>query len=89
MEEFVDAYDDYVFWEELVLRLGKRDIALKYENKADEFRKLLMEERWEENNKEEEKYSEEFEKHGLERLKIDYNAPTFKDEISRIVESEN
>ncbi|MEA3306596.1 MAG: hypothetical protein U9Q34_02300 [Elusimicrobiota bacterium] len=74
MEEFIDEYNDDTFWEELILRLGRRDIALKYKDREKEFMKLLREDLWKENYKEGEKYSEEFGKYGVERLKIDYSA---------------
>ncbi|MCG2726038.1 MAG: hypothetical protein L6420_07260 [Elusimicrobia bacterium] len=77
MGEFIDEYNDDTFWEELILRLGRRDIALKYKGRENEFMELVREERWKKNDEEEKKYFEEFEKYGLERLKIDYSATLF------------
>ena len=66
--EFVDKYTNEIFWEELVNRLAKRD-TIAQEGK-EEFLKMETIERFEKIGKFEDKYNEEFYKHGLKNLKI-------------------
>lgn len=65
MEELIAEYDDRAFWDELVDRLALRDLTKEgIEGKSNE---EIMERRIEL----EEKYEIEFEKHHLNRLKIE------------------
>lgn len=65
--EFIDEYDTQVFWDELVMRLARRD-ALNYAGDVDQnITKAALREM---QIGLEEKYEEEIETHGLMRLKI-------------------
>lgn len=65
--DYIDAYDTAVFWEELVMRLARRD-ALNYAGDVNpdvtkaELKKMQMEL--------EEKYEDEIERNGIMNLKI-------------------
>ncbi|PHV70028.1 hypothetical protein CS063_12855 [Sporanaerobium hydrogeniformans] len=67
INDYLDAYDTQVFWEELVMRLARRD-ALNYlgDIEPDMTKEQLrnMQDRLEE------EYEEEFEYHGLDHLKL-------------------
>lgn len=68
-QSFLDEYTDEVFWHELIYRLTERDV----ERQAGGYEKTLTmtpEERFDLETPVEEKYLEEFEKHGIERLEI-------------------
>ena len=68
IEQYLEDYDNEVFWQELADRLGTRDFIRKYGKEAIE--KMDQEERF---LKEQEfiiKYEEEFEKNGLANLEI-------------------
>ena len=65
---FIDEYEDETFWEELMDRLSNRDMLREIGE-----RKLLsmdQEERFKVYLDFEEKYEEEFEQYGIERLEI-------------------
>ena len=66
--EYIDAYDNETFWDELIDRLSERDLAAKHSQEARE--KMTMEERFTHLEKFETRYDEEFEKYGIERLTI-------------------
>lgn len=66
--EYIDAYDNQTFWDELIDRLSDRDLVAKHSQEARE--KMTSEERFTELEKFEARYDEEFEKHGVERLII-------------------
>lgn len=68
-EEEMSAYTDDVFWEELETRLGKRDF---YKNATETELNELAKRQWfpEKVHKYYDKYRKEFEKYGIERLKI-------------------
>ena len=66
-----DEYDDELFWEELIERLGNRDFLNKYGK--EEIRKMNREERFIKRMECEEKYEDEVEKYGVERLEIVMN----------------
>lgn len=68
IQELIDEYDEETFWDELVDRLGERDFYQHYSK--DEIQKMTQEERFERICDLEEKWGEEFEKRGIERLKI-------------------
>lgn len=65
--EFIEEYDSYVFWEELVSRLAKRDVEKSISKSRDigndEFLNLL----W----AKEEVYNDEFHKNGLDNLRVE------------------
>ena len=65
---FIDEYEDETFWEELVERFADRDML----REIGEMKLLSMnqEERFKAHLDFEEKYQEEFEEHGIERLEI-------------------
>jgi hypothetical protein len=67
--KFLSEFADETFWHELMYRFTDRDLERQlggHEN----VRKLNMEERFELETPIEEKYAEEFEQHGLDRLEI-------------------
>lgn len=68
-QSLLDEYADEIFWHELIYRLTERDM----ERRAGGYEKTVTmspEERFDIETPIEEKYLEEFEKHGLERLEI-------------------
>ena len=70
LQEIMDEYDDYVFWNELEVRMGKRD----FERTKTEDEEKYMKEKdgWylERIHEIYEKYRKEFEEHGVDRLEI-------------------
>ena len=68
LEEDYDLYSEEEFWDELIYRLGLRDLLQEIGEK--EYLKLSLEERIERLSEYEEKYDNEFEKRGVERLRI-------------------
>jgi hypothetical protein len=64
----IEEYEEDIFWEELVNRLAIRDFRNEYSE--DEMLDMEGIERMKLIWKEEEKYNEEFEKNGLDRLQI-------------------
>jgi len=68
IENYRQEYEDEVFWEELVDRLARRDFIRKYGE--DLIKKMDRKKRFEKEEPFVEKYEEEFEKHGIERLEI-------------------
>lgn len=68
-ERIIDDYDDDVFWHELITRLGKRDF---WRTVTPEEEKEIEKQGWLPERVDEfyEKYEEEFEKNGIERLEI-------------------
>lgn len=67
VNDYIDAYDTQVFWEELVMRLARRD-ALNYAGDVDQ--NITKGQLKDMQIELEEKYEQEFEEHGLMRLKI-------------------
>jgi hypothetical protein len=70
-KKFGDDFDDFVeetFWQELLFRLGQRDIIKEIGEK--EYRKLSEEEAEEKHEIAEEKYREEFDLNGIKNLEI-------------------
>ncbi|HBG81298.1 TPA: hypothetical protein DDW69_00475 [candidate division CPR2 bacterium] len=69
IEETMESYDDFVFWEFLERELGKRDF---YETITDKEKKELARDSWfpERIHEIYAKYREEFEEHGVDRLRI-------------------
>jgi hypothetical protein len=66
--EYIDAYDNETFWDELIERLSQRDLDAKYGQDASE--KMTVEDRFTKLEEFEARYDEEFEKHGVELLTI-------------------
>ena len=70
-EKLHEEFDDFVeetFWDELLYRLGQRDLVKEIGEK--EYRKMLEEDIEEKQEEAEEKYREEFEKNGIKNLGI-------------------
>ena len=68
LEEDYDQYEEEEFWDELIYRLGLRDLLQEIREK--EYLKLSVEERIARLSEYEGKYDNEFEKRGVERLRI-------------------
>ena len=68
MSQYIDDYDNQTFWEELIERLANRDFLAKYGEEA--IQKMSFEERFTKFQEFEERYDEEFEDHGIERIVI-------------------
>lgn len=68
VNKFKDDYDEELFWEELIVRLARRDFIEKYGEKA--IMKMDFDERIEKEYPFEKKYRDEFYKDGLINLKI-------------------
>lgn len=68
MLDYIDDYDDNVFWDELVDRMSEKDLIKKFGDKKVE--KMSFEDRIEEEAPFIEKYENEFAENGIERLKI-------------------
>ena len=68
LEEFISPYDEEIFWEELVDRLAKRDVFRKIGVK--EYNAMELEERIKTMSPVVDRYEDEFERHGLDRVKI-------------------
>jgi hypothetical protein len=64
----IEDYNDYIFWSELARRLAQRDFFRKYTK--EEIEKMELMERMEKIDEIENKYWEEFEKNGLERIEV-------------------
>jgi hypothetical protein len=68
-EAFSDDFDDFVeetFWQELLFRLGQRDIIQEIGEK--EYRKMSEDELEEKHEIAEERYREEFDRNGIKNL---------------------
>ncbi len=67
--DYIESYDDYVFWDELGRRLAKRDVDKECSGKVDKsnYEKVLKR-----TFEVEEKYSNEFIKNGLENVKVEF-----------------
>jgi hypothetical protein len=65
-EDYIEAYNDDLFWSDLAFELGTRDLSKKYTEV--EFQKLSEEEREKKAAIEIENYDKEFESYGIERL---------------------
>jgi len=63
-----DEYDEDTFWDELIDRLKGRDFFKHY--KKEELEKMTQDEYFDNLGKFTDKWEEEFEKHGIDRLKI-------------------
>lgn len=67
-DEFIEEYDENIFWNELINRLAERDFLKKHG--LERAKEMSLEERIKENIKYECKWADEFEAHGIDRLKI-------------------
>lgn len=68
-EEFIDEYDSNTFWDQLISRLAERDVVR--EQGLERAMSMSPEDRLRELHKHEMKYSDEFEAHGIERIRLD------------------
>lgn len=68
-EVFLDEYDNNTFWDQLITRLAERDFVR--EQGLERVMSMSPEDRLRGLHKHELKYSEEFEAHGLERVRLD------------------
>lgn len=64
----IDRYDEYSFWDEAIGRFGERDFFNKYTEQ--EIKEMDNDERFIERMECDEKWHDEFEEHGIERLEI-------------------
>ncbi len=71
IQEIMDEYDDYIFWNELEVRMGKRDFERTIT--ADDKKYIKENKGWypERIHGLYDKYGDEFEKYGIERLEIE------------------
>ncbi len=69
-EKFIETYENNFFWDELIDRLGRRDVVNQMG--IDTFQSLDNMERITKVETEKEKYANEFEHHGLDNLKVIY-----------------
>ena len=68
LQEFKEAYDNEIFWDDLSDRLAERDMEREFDSKAIEA--MDNKERFIAHQTICRKYEEEFEKHGIERLLV-------------------
>lgn len=70
IQEIMDEYDDYIFWNELETRMGKRDFERT--KTEDEEKQMRENGGWYPERVHElyDRYAEEFEKYGIGRLEI-------------------
>jgi hypothetical protein len=69
VHELHEDYDEETFWDELIDRLGDRDFFRNYSK--DEIQKMTQEERFEKLYEFIDKWADEVNEHGIERLKVD------------------
>ncbi len=69
LQEIMDEYDDYIFWNELEVRMGKRDFwrTMSEKERKDIEKNGCLPERIHELYA---KYEKEFEKYGIDRIEI-------------------
>ncbi len=65
-EPYIADYDNETFWDELINRLADRDFLAQYGE--DTIERMTQEERFIKREEFEERYEEEFEEHGLDRI---------------------
>lgn len=68
IKDFLDEYNDEVFWQELIFRMAGRDLVRKYGEEA--IRKMPFKERMILEYPFIEKYDKEFSENGIENLEI-------------------
>jgi len=69
IQKLIEEYDEETFWDELIDRLGDRDFFRHYSK--DEIKKMTQEERFEKLYEFIDKWADEINERGIERLKID------------------
>lgn len=76
IEQYIDEYNNDIFWEELIDRLARRDFIQVYGE--ENVNKMTWEDRLEKEQPFIDKYEEKFEKNGIENLEIkDRNIPMY------------
>ena len=73
--KLIERYDEHSAWDEIVEWLGERDFFKKYTK--DEIQKMNDDERFTKRIECEDKWGEEFEKYGIERLEVLKQAKDF------------
>jgi len=70
IDEIVEDYDEYIFWSELEVRMGKRDFERTITEKEKQY--IRENKGWLPDRVHEiyEKYRQEFENHGIDRLEL-------------------
>lgn len=68
VDDFIDEYDDNVFWEELILRLSQRDLRRQYGTENVE--NMELKERLKKQTELEKDYVKEFEENGIENIEL-------------------
>ena len=68
LEEFIAPYNEDTFWEELVDRLARRDVFKKIG--IEKYNAMELEERIRTMSTAVGRYEDEFEEHGLDRVKV-------------------
>ncbi|KTC79424.1 hypothetical protein [Legionella cherrii] len=68
-DNFIQPFENMLFWDELTQRLGERDMIQKIG--MEQYKKMNPIERLKKVEEFKEHYARQFEKHGLEHLKID------------------
>ncbi|RJQ33642.1 hypothetical protein C4568_04165 [Candidatus Parcubacteria bacterium] len=74
LEDEIDSYDDETFWEEMFYRLADRDFFRSY-GEAD-IRKMSLMERFEKEQPFRDKWADEIDTYGLERIDIIAGIPS-------------
>jgi hypothetical protein len=81
---YIQDYDDAVFWDELALHLAERDLAAEIGRATLE--RLSPAERHERVERHAQKWDEEFDAHGIERLKLPEGTPRARARRDRLTE---
>lgn len=68
IQELIDEYDEETFWDEIIDRLGERDFHRRYSK--DEIQKMSREERFKKLYEFIDKWADEIDENGIERLGI-------------------
>ncbi len=67
-QKYIEDYDEECFWDEIFYRLSDRDFDRKYSN--EEISKMEMKERFEKEEPFRNKWDNELNNHGIERLEV-------------------
>ncbi len=70
LSEYIDEYDNELFWEGLLLRLVERDLIKKYG--TEDVKKMTFDEIVDKERPFREKYQREFEQNGIENVILKY-----------------
>ena len=76
-EKYIDPYDEYVFWEELMTELGDRDFLKKFGQ--DRIKSMSQRERFILSERVRDKYIDEFNEYGIENIIINNKEFTLED----------